>query len=492
MNYANMIEEKHLKKGFIIATLISTVIGTFTTSVNLYERVRDRHRQHKTDHHQDEKIRDLERRIDASESARSKAETAHRKHHRGNGNGDNNNSNDNNNNNNDPRAVLADSGPLIRRAYDDHYARLGPRFAAGDAITQTQLQAQIIDLQASVIHLLQEALATGGTLPDPALLAAAAERARTGSLRALQDQHRRMLAAAGPLPPVAAAAAVAASGGKGLWNGSGGPHGRWPGNEEEENDHYDDDRNGNFHWPDQRSNGQRRRHLPIRRALPPPSPPPLFCRYALLLQNDWRRPLDLREGGRSDSGRNGGRGDPLDPSCPACGGPFAIELDRSWKLHKPVVVGERVQEIVHRDNGDVADAVNNDGYRTASPPRMTTTQSENVVELVEARQFVLSNRFIVKCHRPATSNGGGRGGSPRPPTYACCLCVRFNDARDEDDALLDGDDNGSGSGSGSGRGGSGVAVCGSMARLVNHVCMRHSVGELLADPDIRELRPTRR
>ncbi|OTA32888.1 hypothetical protein BTJ68_08015 [Hortaea werneckii EXF-2000] len=42
MNYANMIEEKHLKKGFVVATLISTIVGTLTASMTLHDKVQEK------------------------------------------------------------------------------------------------------------------------------------------------------------------------------------------------------------------------------------------------------------------------------------------------------------------------------------------------------------------------------------------------------------------------------------------------------------------
>ncbi|CAK7230420.1 hypothetical protein SCUCBS95973_007567 [Sporothrix curviconia] len=496
MNYANMIEEKHLKKGFIIATLISTVIGTFTTGINLYERMSDRHRQHKTDHNQDEKIKELERRADASDKARRQAEKEKHEHAM---------ALDRKNNNssggypyppyeypplpfsrpqNDLGDALAASGPMIRREYDRDYARMGARFAEGDTIAQNELQAQIIDLQASVIRLLQEALDTG-VMPDPAALYAAASRARNGSIRALQDQYQRMLTAA----PIRGGIGGGERNRRSLRSSSVASGSTRDGGD----DNYDyARRRSGRDWAaaidrdrdwdrarDRRSQSQTGGGGGNRRSATfPLEPPPLFCRYALELQQDWRRPLDVGDGNR---GRDDDDCDDL--TCPACMGHFAIEHDRSWKMHKPVVVGERVEEIVNRDSrpgsggdgdGDGDDAAGGSGSghdedASAGQGNLVTTRRRNVIELVQDRQFVVSNRFIVKCHRPAIydiSPRGGGGGYLLPPTYACCLCDRFDST-------------------GSGK----VTVCGTMSRLVNHVCEQHTVGELLSDPDIREIRP---
>ncbi|CAK7204604.1 hypothetical protein SEUCBS139899_007362 [Sporothrix eucalyptigena] len=503
MNYANMIEEKHLKKGFIIATLISTVIGTFSTGINLYERVRDRQKQHRTDHKQDEKIQELERRADAADKARRQAEKEKHEHamaqlENNKNNKNNNNGNNNSNGNwgngyppppgygypplpygryNDPYEALAASGPMIRREYDRDYSRLGSRFAEGDTIAQNELQAQIIDLQASVIRMLQEALDTG-TMPDPAELYAAAGRARNGSIRALQDQYQRMLAAA-PIRSDIGGMGYGGGGRRGLRSSS-----VASGSTRDDDDNYAlrrrsgrdwaidrGDRDRDRDWDRDRESDRGRRSQSQaggrRAATFPMEPPPLFCRYAVELQQDWRRPLDV---GDSDRERDRDDDDYDGLTCPACMGQFAIEHDRSWKMHKPVIVGERVEEIVNRDSRPGSEEEDGrDEGDDSNEGKLVTARRRNVIELVQDRQFVLSNRFIVKCHRPAIYDihpRGGGGGFLLPPTYACCLCDRFDSV-------------------GNGK----VTVCGTMTRLVNHVCEKHTVGELLSDPDIREIRP---
>ncbi|CAK7272767.1 hypothetical protein SEPCBS119000_005298 [Sporothrix epigloea] len=493
MNYANMIEEKHLKKGFIIATLISTVIGTFTTGINLYERVRERHDQKRTDRGQNEKIKDLERRADAADKARLKAEKEKSQLECKSKNGNNGNGGqaDNaflpykyaplpyNRPQNDLRDALAASGPMIRREYDRDYARLGSLFAQGDTIAQNELQAQIIDLQASVIRLLQDALESG-SLPDPAALYAAAGRARNGSIRALQDQYQRMLTAAPRLnePGIGygdersrrrlRASSVA--------SGSTRASGRDRGTAVDFGRDRDRDR-----ARDQRSHSQLGGGSGRRSAIYPLEPPSLFCRYAVDLQQDTQRPLVEDGGGSRGRGRDRDRGgdDCGTLICPACMGQFSMDDNHSWKMQKPVVVGERIEEFVDRDERPGSDIAGQDEVGGPDQGKLVTTRRRNVIELVQDRRFVVSNRFIVKCHRPAiydigSGNGpGGGGGSERghllPPTYACYLCDRFESI-------------------GSGK----VTLCGSMARLVSHLCEQHTVAELLSDPDISEIRPPRR
>ena len=96
-----------MQKAFIVATLASTVIGTFTTGINLYERVGEKRKQLKKDTTQDDKIKDLERQIkDAEAKSKTKEE--------------------------DAKKSLVRSGPMIQNEYDQNFQRLGPKFAQGD------------------------------------------------------------------------------------------------------------------------------------------------------------------------------------------------------------------------------------------------------------------------------------------------------------------------------------------------------------------------
>ncbi|KIW07213.1 hypothetical protein, variant 2 [Verruconis gallopava] len=175
MNYANMIEEKNLKKTFIIATLVSTIIGTFTTGMGLYERLEQKRKQKKVDTGQDDKISQLQKQMKEIEERSEKNARRVRE--------------------DDLRESLQESGPLIRREYNRDFARFGDRFAMGDPITQNQLQGQIITLQGTVIQLLDEALRTG-RIENINKLYNATELARDGSIAALQGQYQRMLQAA--------------------------------------------------------------------------------------------------------------------------------------------------------------------------------------------------------------------------------------------------------------------------------------------------------
>ncbi|KAK9783603.1 hypothetical protein SCAR479_00162 [Seiridium cardinale] len=194
MNYANMIEEKNLKKTFIIATLCSTLVGTFTSSIGLWDRVKDRQQQKKRDTKQDDKIAKLQAQIDDSEKRnKDKEDRIDRLSQRGGGGRDND----------DVGFALERSGAAVSREFDEGYARLGRRFAVGDTITENRLQAQVIALQQTVINVLQDALYSGRQLDsyDMSKLIAASNAARDGSLDALRQQRQRQTSAIEGPPP---------------------------------------------------------------------------------------------------------------------------------------------------------------------------------------------------------------------------------------------------------------------------------------------------
>jgi len=131
---------------------------------------------------------------------------------------------------------------------------------------------------------------------------------------------------------------------------------------------------------------------------------PLFCPYAEELQRTDRL-LDV------NFSEDGSR------ECPACQSFIPIEPGRSWRVDKELV-HERVSKGPHE---------------------------REIVEYYELRTYLLSNRFIVKCHR----EGAG---------YACYLCYRN---RDSD------------------------TLCKGMKGLADHVMDQHSIEELEKDPDIQ-------
>ncbi|KAK7963619.1 hypothetical protein PG996_008685 [Apiospora saccharicola] len=292
MNYANMIEEKNLKKTFIIATLCSTLIGTFTSSMGLWDRVKDKRDQTKRDTEQDKEIKELRKQVEDAGKQQQQQ---------------NNNNNNNNNQQNQhqhqiqqrccsgsrhrsppPRRrgredevgyALERSGALIGREFDEGYERLGRRFAIGDTVTENRLQAQIIALQQTVITVLQDALYNGRQLDnaDMSKLIAASNAAREGSLDALRQQRQRQTLAieapapapAVPMPPPAVSFAS-----------------------------------------------------PRRAKTVLSEPEPLYCRYSLDLQHVRNKPLarTFAPGG--------------DCRCPGCGIRLQAEADDFWEIGK--------------------------------------------------------------------------------------------------------------------------------------------------------------
>ncbi|KAF4970394.1 hypothetical protein FZEAL_10049, partial [Fusarium zealandicum] len=181
MNHANMIEEKGLKKTYIIATLCSTLIGTFTSSMGLWDRIKERRKQQTRDTTQDEEIKKLKEKV---EKPKEKSQAIDRGR-------------------DDVGLSFQKSGALISREFEDGYERLGRRFAIGDVITENKLQAQVIALQQTVINVLQDAVYSGRRLDrvDMAKLVAASDAAREGSLGALRQQRQRLLMDPNETPP---------------------------------------------------------------------------------------------------------------------------------------------------------------------------------------------------------------------------------------------------------------------------------------------------
>ncbi|KAG8163140.1 hypothetical protein KVR01_007618 [Diaporthe batatas] len=132
-----MIEEASLKKTFIVATLVSTLVGTFAASHNLYERLTGG--QKKKDEGQDSEIKKLKEQIEQMKSGGKNDQKKPDELERN----------------------LTTSGPLIKQEYEVGYDRLGRRFAVGDMITENELQKQIILLQQTVIGVLEDALYSG-------------------------------------------------------------------------------------------------------------------------------------------------------------------------------------------------------------------------------------------------------------------------------------------------------------------------------------------
>ncbi|KAF2877744.1 hypothetical protein BDV95DRAFT_480258 [Massariosphaeria phaeospora] len=180
MNYANMIEEKNLKKTFIIATLCSTLVGTFSSSMGLWDGINKR-RQSKRDSRQDDEVKKLREAVEKNTKNRE-AEAPRRRDR------------DRERDRDDVGETFERSGAMIQRQYDEGFGRMGRKFAMGDTVTENQLQAQIIALQQTVIQVLQDALYNDRPLSraDMARLVAASTAAREGSIDALRQQQARL------------------------------------------------------------------------------------------------------------------------------------------------------------------------------------------------------------------------------------------------------------------------------------------------------------
>ncbi|KAK0716431.1 hypothetical protein B0T21DRAFT_415139 [Apiosordaria backusii] len=418
MDAANLAEKKELKQAFVLATLISTIAGTFITGINLYDRLVEQRRQRKRDKGQNKRIKELESRLNTAEEERAKMKEARDKavrRKRGDSDDDRDDDDDDDGrgvNDRHLRRSLQHGGPSIQREYDRFYNTMGQKFAQGDLVAQTQLQSQIIVLQSTVIKLLEEALLTGQP-PDLSRLYNTSEFAREGSIRALQDQYQRFLQSApiqrrGPRPgaPIRRTSSTPSFRGD-LANGAG--------------------------WD----------HPPARKALPPAanSNPynndneggmstkgPLFCPYAVDLQ---RSPSPTRQ-------------IPSHATCPACGillGGLPTDRDdrdvgqSSWRIEKEVVIRGRDRD---RD------------WERRDRSSSRGSRYDDRDEKVDTRSFILTPRFVAKCHRPDSG-------------YACYLCFCH---RDRD------------------------TLCRSEEALVSHIAGKHSIAEYKQDRDVKEMART--
>jgi hypothetical protein len=116
-----------------MATLASTLVGTFTASMGLYDRVSDKRQQHKQrarDVQQDGEIKQLK---DEFEKAQQRAEDRQKEIDRlkNGGGGGGGRGND------DVGFVLSRDAAMIQRMYDDGFGRYGSRFAQGDGKSHT-------------------------------------------------------------------------------------------------------------------------------------------------------------------------------------------------------------------------------------------------------------------------------------------------------------------------------------------------------------------
>ncbi|KAK4243541.1 hypothetical protein C7999DRAFT_44669 [Corynascus novoguineensis] len=372
MDCADMINDKKLRQGFVLATLVSTVAGTFITSINLYDRLIEQRRQKKLDRGQNKRIKELEKRLNEAEEDKKRIKD-------GAGDAGRASSGDN-----DFRNTLQQSGNMVQHEYDRYVSNLGPRFAQGDLVAQTQIQSHIILLQGSVIKLLEEALLTG-TMPDIHRLYNISEFARDGSIRALRDQYRRMLESVplqrrpiGPMRRISSTPSLQ-------------EHSATP--------------------------GSSHRRL-LQNTATSANGNPLFCICARELQHS-NRPLESILVAHKALA-----------VCGACGVGVEVgeEVDgcRSWRIEKEVAVRR-------------LNSARNDRRHSLSGG----SESDNIM----LRTFLLTQRFIFKCHREKSG-------------YACYLCFLHRD---------------------------GDTLSTSEEGLVSHITSKHGITEYESDPDIKEL-----
>ncbi|CZT19150.1 uncharacterized protein RCC_04996 [Ramularia collo-cygni] len=230
MNYANLIEDAKLKKTFILATLVTTVIGTLQAATTLHDKIEEkrerRAKQSELDTKQNKALKELQEKLKQLQAVDNTNNNNDGEGNEGAKEGEKNGK-DNNNEKKDDRSrprsrssssrsrsrsrrrrrsreewednmyfaeATRRSQAMIERTYNDHLQRLGPIYAQGDLITENALQAQTIRLQQTVIGILQEALNTGRGLSrdDLDTLIAAQNSARDGSINALNGQYNRI------------------------------------------------------------------------------------------------------------------------------------------------------------------------------------------------------------------------------------------------------------------------------------------------------------
>ncbi|KAK7750033.1 hypothetical protein SLS62_008026 [Diatrype stigma] len=458
MNYANMIQEENLKKTFIIATLCSTLVGTFSSSMGLWDRVKERRKQQKRDIQQDSEIKALREKVEASER-RPPPHHQQQQHRleqapppsrdsrgggRGGGGGRSRDWD---------RDEVGDaferSGALIRREFDDGYERYGRRFAVGDAATENRLQAQVIALQQTVIAVLQDALAEGRQLTraDAARLVAASDAARDGSLDALRQQRRRLMATSS-----ASASRMIEEATPPRRHRSFSPPAsirrKMPLPEPEPEPRYAKPRprSQSRTWPARPrprqsddidsfvadgNTGGSSSIVTNDNDIIADDNDGLFCPYSLDLQHGSTRrhymPL-------ASAFAPGG-----DRRCPACGARLAAAApDDVWAISKRVETAEPPVVVVV--------TVDEAGYERKKEVVDNAAEAGGPV-VMEEREFRLGQRFLVKCHTPTGE-------------YACVLCRRHRAAD---------------------------AICRSAEALAHHVGRAHDVAELEAEADLEEV-----
>lgn len=129
------------QKTFICATLASTLVGTFTASMGLWERVHDRreaHKQKQTDSKQDGEIKQLREQFEQAQKKGQERQDEIDRLRNGDGGRGGGGGGGGGGRGGGYRDDVGESfernGMMIQRMYDDMYGRMGNRFARGDGI----------------------------------------------------------------------------------------------------------------------------------------------------------------------------------------------------------------------------------------------------------------------------------------------------------------------------------------------------------------------
>lgn len=119
-----------------MATLASTLVGTFTASMGLYDRVSDKRQQHKQkarDTKQDGEIKQLKEEFEKSQKAAEERQREIDRLRNGGGNDGGNNNGGGRGRNDDVGYNLQRDAMMVQRMYEDGFGRYGQRFAMGDS-----------------------------------------------------------------------------------------------------------------------------------------------------------------------------------------------------------------------------------------------------------------------------------------------------------------------------------------------------------------------
>jgi hypothetical protein len=123
-----------------MATLASTLVGTFTASMGLYDRVSDKREQHKQkvrDTKQDGEIKQLKDEFTkAQKAAEDRQKEIDRLKNGGGGGGGGTGGGYGGRGHDDVGYNLGRDAAMVQRMYDDGFGRYGSRFAQGDGMYQ--------------------------------------------------------------------------------------------------------------------------------------------------------------------------------------------------------------------------------------------------------------------------------------------------------------------------------------------------------------------